>query len=166
MVRLLRIERSITWIAKALTANRDANPTPEGVLDVILPNVDIFGTQRVAEMQFATVLGFLGNVEAFHTTVPAGFYRRYFAMEYSNDDPVAQELRGGMILSTPAGFPFVALKADALIPQNQLVVLRNFTVPPLGRAAVSAIAINPAARLTLNLLWIEAPVGEYLRGIV
>ncbi len=166
MVRLLRIERSITWIAKALTANRDANPTPEGVIDVILPNVDIFGTQRVDQMQFATVLGALGNIEAFHTTVPAGFYRRYLTMEYSNDDPVAQDLRGGMIVSTPTGFPFAALKSDVAVPQNTRLVLRNFTVPPGGRAAATAVAVGIGARLTLTLLWIEAPVGEYLRGIV
>ncbi len=166
MVRLLRIERAITWIAKSLTANRDANPTPEGVIDLILPNVDIFGTQRVGEMQFATVFGPLGQLEVFHTEVPEGFYRRYLAMEYANNDPLAQDLRGGMIIATSTGFPFAALKSDIAVPQNERLVLRNFTVPPRGRAAATASGVAAGARITISVLWIEVPVGEYLRGIV
>ncbi len=169
MVRLLRIERAITWIAKSLTANRDANPTPEGVVDVILPNVDIFGTQRIPELQFAQIAGIPGGLEVSHTRVPDGFYRHYQTIEYFHDDPVVggRGLRGGVIVATPAGlFPFVALKADSGVVANEHQVLRNFTVGPASRAAARIDVIAPGARLDITLLWIEIPVGEYLTGIV
>lgn len=166
MVRLLRIERTITWIAKALTANRDANPTPEGVIDVILPNVDIFGTQRIAEVEFETVLGTLGDIEVVHLPlVRDGFYRHYLSMEYEHNAATPTLLTSGRVVSVAAGFPYAMMQSEGVIGATVPGVIRNFIVPPNGGAAARVTALGGGERITLNVLWIEVPVGEYLRGI-
>ncbi len=168
MVRLLRIERAITWIAKSLTGNRDANPTPEGFLDVILPNVDIFGTQRIAEVQFETVDGPLGAIEVFHALVPIGFYRHYLSMEYEHNAVVPTLLTSGRIVTNPVipFFPYAMMQSEGVVGATVPGVIRNFVVPPNARAAARVTALGGGERITLNLLWVEVPVGEYLRGFV
>ncbi len=168
MARLLRIERAITWIARTLTANRDSNPTPAGVIDQILPNVDIFGSQRIEELQFETLDGDLAGIEATHGPVPQGAVRQYLSMEYSTDDAGVgspRRLRPGRVVAVSTGFPFVSFADEQLAPAGEFFAVRNFTVGPGGFAAVTADAMSAGAVITLSLLWVETPVGEYLRSI-
>ncbi len=166
MARLLRIERAITWIAKTLTANRDSNPTPAGVIDQILPNVDIFGSQRIEEIQFETVDGALAGIEVTHGPVPQGSIRQYLSMEYRSDDLTAiRNLRPGRVVTVSTGFPFVGMRDEHPAPGGDFFAIRNFTVPPGGFAAVTADAMAAGARMSLSLLWVETPIGEYLRSI-
>lgn len=168
MARLLRIERAITWIARALTANRDSNPTPAGVIDQILPNVDIFGSSRIEEIQFETVDGALGGIEVTHGPVAQGRVRQYLSMEYSTDDAGVgspRRLRPGRVVAVSTGFPFVGFADEKVATAGEFFAVRNFTVPPGGFAAVTADAMSVGAVITLSLLWVETPVGEYLRSI-
>ena len=166
MARLLRIERAITWIARTLIANRDANPTPAGVIDQILPTIDTFGSQRAEEIQFETVQGALGGLEVFHDRVPDGSVRQYLSMEYDSDDsPTPRRIRPGRIVATAAGFPFAGMRDEHLAPRDEFFAIRNFTVGPGARAAVRANVMSGGARMTISVLWIETPLGEYVRSL-
>ncbi len=163
---LLRIERAITWISRALTANRDGNPVPAGFIDFILPNVDIFGSQRMEEVEFATVVGTLGSVEEFHTTVPADRIRHYLSMSYTHDDPVPRFLVPGRIIPTATGFPFASFRDQVSMEPNINNAVRNIVVGPLHRIALRANAMAAGSRMSLSVLWMEMPIGEYTRGVM
>ncbi len=165
MARLLRIQRAIRWMAKTLTANRDALPFPSGITDQINPVIDVFGSQRIEELQFETVLGTLAAIEVTHGPVPDDQVRHYLSMEYASSDAAGVDLRAGRVVPTSTGFPFAALADQVTAPANQTFAVRNFTVPPRGFAAVQATAMAAGARMTITLLWIDAPLGEYLRSI-
>ncbi len=153
--------RSLDWMATALRTFRE-RPLPASYETTAQPTFDLFGNAQIANMEFATVLGTLASLEAFHDVVPEGFYRVYQSMEYFHDDPIARDFRGGLIFHNPIipAFPFVALKADAAVPADTPLVLRNFTVQPGARASARVDAIAIGARITLNLLWAELRVGE------
>ncbi len=165
MARLLRIERAIRWMAKTLTANRDALPFPEGITNVINPTIEIFGSQRMGEVEIETVLGGSGVIEVAHTRVPAERIRYYLAMEFSMDDPTDRRLRPGRTFTVAAGFPFVGMEDERLAAAGEFFAVRNFTVPPLGRAAVQANALTGGTQMTVSFVWIEMPLGEYVHSI-
>lgn len=169
MARLLRIERAITWMARTLIANRDANPTPEGIINQILPNIDVFGSQRMGETQIATVDGALGGIEVAHTQVPDGRIRFYLSMEYSSDDAgigSPRLIRAGRVVPTGAGFPFAGFETQVIGTAGEFFAVRNFTVGPGAFAAVqSSNGMGAAARMTITVVWIETPLGEYLQSV-
>ncbi len=165
MARLLRIQRAIRWMAKTLTANRDALPFPAGITDQINPVIDVFGSQRIGEVQFEIVLGGVGNLEVTHGPIEAETVRQYLSMQYESDDAAGVNLVAGRVVPTGAGFPFAAMADEVTAPGNRIFAVRNFTVPPLGFAAVQADAMAAGAQMTLTLLWIDTPLGEYLRSI-
>lgn len=165
MARLLRIERAIRWIARALTANRDALPFPAGVTDTLNPVIDVFGSQRMSEVQVETVLGPVGGLEVFHPGPAEDFVRQYLSMEFSSDDATARRVRPGRIIPTSAGFPFAGMEDEVLATAGEFFAVRNFTVGPNQRAAARANAMGGAARMTITVVWIEVPLGEYLRSI-
>jgi len=165
MARLLRIQRAIRWMATTLTANRDALPFPAGITDQINPTISIFGSQRAAEMQLATVLGDLGGLEVFHTLVEQDTIRQYQSMEWSHNDAAAHSLRPGRIIATATGFPFAGFETEKNFGPLDFQGARDITVGPGQRLAVTADVMGAAARMTLTVLWIETPLGEYLRSI-
>jgi len=169
MARLLRIERAITWMARTLTANRDQNPTPEGIINQILPNIDVFGSQRMGEAQLVTVAGALGGIEVAHTQVPQDRIRFYLSMEYSSDDAgigSPRRIRAGRVIPTDAGFPFASFADEVLATAGEFFAVRNFTVGPGAFAVVqSSNGMGAAARMTITLVWIETPLGEYLQSV-
>ncbi len=162
---LLRIERAITWIARALTANRDGNPVPAGFIDFILPNVDIFGSQRMEEVQIATVIGVAESIEESHSPVPEGRIRFYLSMSYTHDDPTDRALIPGRIIPTATGFPFAGFRDQMVVPTNRTFAVRGVTVGPGSRIAVRSNAMGVGTRMSLTVAWIEMPLGEYTRGI-
>lgn len=163
MVVILRIERAFDWVPTALQANRDQNPIPEGFWSAVMPTVEIFGSQRAAEIQVATVAGTVGSVEEFHTLVPSGRVRHYLSMEYSHDDVVNHLLRPGRIIATGTGFPFAGIRDAVSVPAAQELAVRNFTVGPNHRAAIRAEAMAGAAAMSLTVTWVEVPLGETVR---
>ncbi len=165
MARLLRIERAIRWMAKVLVANRDALPIPAGMTDQVNPTIDVFGSQRAGEIQVETVLGPTGAIEAFHSRVPEDSVRYYLSMEFTCNDLTTRRVRAGRIFTTATGFPFAGMQDEVLAIAGTFFSVRNFTVPPLGRAALRANAMAGAARMTLTVVWIETPLGEYLRSV-
>lgn len=168
MARLLRIERAIRWMAKVLTANRDALPFPKGITDQINPVIDVFGSQRMGEVQVETVLGVLGAVEVFHDAVPDDTVRFYLSMEFSSDDAgigAPRRVRPGRIFATDGGFPFAAMEDEVLATAGQFFAVRNFSIGPRGRAACRADGMGVAARMTITVVWIETPLGEYVRSV-
>ncbi len=163
MVVILRIERSIDWLPKALQANRDQNPIPEGFWSAVMPTVEIFGTQQAQEMNIITTLGSVATIEVAHTAVPAGRVRQYLTMEYEHDDPVDRRLVGGRTYTTALGFPFVGMRDGVLVAAAETLAVRNFTVGPGERAAVQASGMGAGARMTVTFVWVEFPLGEWTR---
>ncbi len=163
---LLRIERAISWIARALTANRDGNPIPAGFIDFILPNIDVFGSQRMEELRTVIVTGAVGSIEEFHTTVPDGRIRNYLSMTYSHDDPIDRALIPGRIIPTATGFEFAGVRDQLELAANRNNAVRNVVIGPRQQIAVRANAMGGAARMSLVVAWIEMPVGEYTTGII
>jgi len=152
-------------MAKVLVANRDALPIPQGITDQVNPTIDIFGSQRAGEIQVADVLGVTGALEAFHTRVPEDSVRQYLSMEFFCDDPTDRRMRAGRIFTTSAGFPFAGMQDEVVAVAGEIHAVRNFTVPPLARAAVQVDGIAIGARLRLTVVWIETPLGEYVNSI-
>ncbi len=165
MARLLRIQRAIRWMATTLTANRDALPFPTGITDQINPVIDVFGSQRAGEMQFLTIVDTLGSIEVFHTQVDQGRVRQYVSMEWSHNDAATRSLRPGRIIPTDTGFPFAGFESEEAIGPLDFQGARDITVGPGQRIAVQANAMGVAASMTLTVLWIETPLGEYLRSV-
>ncbi len=165
MARLLRIQRAIRWMAKTLTANRDALPFPTGITDQINPVIDIFGSQRMGELRFEIVEGDLAAIEVTHGAVESDTIRQYLSMQYESDDAAGVNLTAGRVVPTSTGFPFAAMQDQVVAPANQIFAVRNFTVGPGGFAAVQATAMAVGARMTITVLWIDTPLGEYLRSI-
>ncbi len=165
MARLLRIQRAIRWMAKTLTANRDALPFPAGITDQINPTISIFGSQRIAEVQFEIVLGGLSNIEVTHGPVEAETVRQYLSMQYESDDAAGVNMVAGRVVPIATGFPFAAMSDEVTAPANRIFAVRNFTVGPGAFAAVQADAMAVGAQMTLTVLWIDTPLGEYLRSI-
>ncbi len=168
MARLLRIERAIRWMAKVLTANRDALPFPQGLTDQINPVIDVFGSQRMSEIQVASVSQLAPGLEVFHTAVAEDRVRQYLSMEFSTDDAGVgspRRIRPGRIFATDTGFPFAGMQDEVLAPAGEFFAVRNFTVGPGSRAAATINAITGGASQTITVAWIEVPLGEYLRSI-
>jgi len=163
MVEILRIFRSIEWIPKALQANRDENPIPEGYWSAVMPTVEIFGTQLASEINVITSLGTVAGIELAHTAVPDNRVRQYMTMEYSHDDPVDRRLVGGRTYLTALGFPFVGMRDGVEVASGETLAIRNFIVGPSGRAAVQASGMGAGARLTVTFVWVEFPLGEHTK---
>lgn len=164
MAKLLRIERAISWIARSLTANRDANPVPQGVIDQILPVVGIFGTQRLAEVNVATVQGGLGAIEVFHPGPDESNVRLYLSAQWSHDDAANRALIPGRIIPTSTGFPFAGFESEQIIGPLNFQAAREIWIGPLHRLAVQSDAMGAAARMILTVVWMEMPVGEVTRS--
>ncbi len=152
-------------MAKTLTANRDALPFPKGMTDQVNPTIDVFGSQRIGEVEVETVLGGSAQIEVFHTRVPDDRVRQYLSMEFSSDDPANVRVRPGRIFVTAGGFPFAGMQDEVVATAGVRFSVRNFTVPPRGRAACQASAMAIGAQMTITVVWIETPLGEYLRSI-
>ncbi len=168
MARLLRIQRAIKWMAKVLTANRDALPFPRGMTDQLNPTIDVFGSQRMGEVQVETVQGGLGALEVFHDRVGEDDIRFYLSMEFNSDDAGVgspRRVRPGRIFTTATGFPFAGMEDEVIATAGEFFAVRNFTVGPRMRAACRADGMGAGARMTMIVVWIETPLGEYLRSV-
>ncbi len=164
MVKEIRIERALDWLATSLVANRTENPIPEAYWSSILPTVEIFGTQRAAEM----LTGFgseLGAIEVSGNVCPPGRVRHFVSMEYGHDDGVNHLLTAGRIITDASGFPFIAFRDAVSVGAGESLAARNFTCGPGQFAAVRADAMGGAASLSIAVLFIEMPLGEYTTNV-
>ncbi len=171
MAKLLRIARSISWIARALTANRDPNPTLEGFSNALVPTVDIFGTERLGELKIETILGPLGGIEIVHQSGGIGSIvddattRHYLSAEVFHDDPVARLIRFGRIVPTSIGFPFAGFTDNVVKSAGFTIATRNVMFGPRQLMAATTNAMAAGSRMIMTVAWIEVPPGEYDVGI-
>lgn len=162
--------RSLEWVATALRAFRE-KPLPSTYSTEVQPTVDLFGSHRVAEIQFEEVLGLLGAVEALGPKVDAGKYRYVLSMAFMHDDGVRHIMQPLRVISVGGTFPQAPMEsppesfAGPSASGNVWYVARNFTVPPEGRAGAMIDAIGAAARMTLRSLFVELDVGETVSTI-
>ncbi len=170
MAKLLRITRAISWIAQALVANRDPNPTMAELTDVINPTVDVFGSDRLGEAFIETLVSPLGAIELVHSEVPgfpldASLTKHYLSVECFHDDGVNHLLRMGRIVPTATGFPFGGFIRNLSLAAGQTTASRNNILGPEQLMAVQAEAMGVAARLVMTIVWLQYPPGEYTTGV-
>jgi len=152
-------------MARTLTANRDALPFPAGITDQVNPTIDIFGSQRIAEAQIATVQGALAGLEVLHTVTPPDTVRLYLSMSYTHDDPIARNLVPGRVIPTAAGFPFASFRDQLSVPTSQNFAVRNILTGPNSFIGARSNAMAVGARMAITVVWIEMPLGEYVNSI-
>ncbi len=152
-------------MATTLTANRDALPFPVGITDQINPVIEIFGTQRMGEVRFETVLGALAGIEVVHSPVEPDEVRLYLSMSYTHDDPIARSLLPGRIIPTATGFPFAGFRDQETVPTNQNFAVRDIMLGPDHRIAARSNAMGIGARMAITVAWIEMPLGEYVTSV-
>jgi len=154
--------RPLEWIAVALKSFRE-KPLPSTYLTDAQPVFDLFGNARIEQVQFDQVDGPLGDIEVLTAPTPANKYRLYLSMAYKHDDPVSRLSFAERVVSVPApigGFPFAPLDDMETQVTDIWRVVRNATVPPLGRIGAQVDVIGLGARITLLSLFVEMDVGE------
>ena len=154
--------RPLEWIAVALRAFRE-KPLPSTYLTDAQPVFDLFGNARIEQVQVDQVLGSLGQIEVLSSQTPPNKYRLYLSMAYMHDDIVSHVSFAERVVSLPVpigGFPFLPLDdSETQVPLFWRVV-RNATVPPLGRIGAQVDAMGGGGRITLVGLFVEMDVGE------
>lgn len=158
--------RSFPWIQTAFEPVTFGSP--DAVAGTLFPVVEIFGTQRLADVQFQSVAGVLGALEVTHDPVPPERARFYYSMTYFHDDATDRFLRPIIVPhveGTPP-FPQVALRDSISIPNvasgGRTLNINGVWVPPRGRIGAIAGNIAVGSRVSINLVWIELPIGETL----
>jgi hypothetical protein len=162
--------RAFPWLQQALDP---AAPLlgPDVVISELIPTVDIFGTQRIAEQQATQALGGVGNLEVFHSAVPQNRVRLYSAVEASHDDPTDRWIRIGTIVAQiPSSFVFVGVTDAQLRPAatsplqgEGAIAARSVWVGPGSRVSARVNAIVAGAQLALRVAWVEFSLGESVR---
>lgn len=171
----------LDWYAKILGIGRGGFapfPIIDAVLSTVIPTIDAFGSEKIAEVASAEQLGTLGAVELFHSApLPIGpnapRMRIYLNTEFWHDDVLAHQLRlGRIVVSATGAFLFVALTPSVLVPgdtgsaggDNRLAA-RNITIGPQQNLAVRADAMGGGARLFMRHVFLEMQVGQYVRSL-
>ncbi len=154
--------RPLEWIAVTLRSFRE-KPLPSTYLTDAQPVFDLFGNARIENVQFEQVDGTLGDIEVLSSQTPANKYRLYLSMAYQHDDLAARLIFAERVVSVPApigGFPFAPLSDVESKTAGQWRVVRNASVPPLGRIGAQVDVLGGGARITLLSLFVELDVGE------
>ncbi len=171
MTKLLRIERAVTWISRAFTANRDPNPTLEGIVDLVIPTVDVFGSDRLGQVFLETIFGTLGSIEIVQlqgvlgSLVDTSLTRHYLSCEVFHDDPVTRLIRIGRIIPTASGFPFGGATANVALAAGFTTNARNLVLGPGQLIAAQSNAMGAGSRMVMTIVWMQYPPGEYLTGV-
>lgn len=162
--------RAFDWVATALESFRE-RPLPGSYGTNIEPVFDVFGTSRVGEMQFESIDGGVGNIEALLSQVPAGRFRQYVSLAFQHDDAasathVIQPVR---VIDFQGSFPFCPLADPArsgAAPDGQWFTIRGVTCPPGGRVgALITGTLSAGTQIFLRSQFVEFRVGETFGGV-
>jgi len=156
--------RAFDWISVALRSFRE-KPIPSTYTTEAVPTFDIFGNERIAEVQFEFLFSPLGAIELVGTVVPADRSRFYLSMAFLHSDTIAvsHSLQAIRVLNVGGVFPqlpFQDPSRNGAALANIFYTARNFTAPPESFAGVSADAMGAGARLFVTSAFIEYPIGE------
>jgi len=155
----VRFLRPFEWLAVALRSFRE-RPLPSTYETSVQPVFDLFGNQRIEQVQYEQVNGTLALIEVLSAKVPADKYRFYLSMAYSHDDPTSRLAFAERQVSDGGTFPFAPLDDLEIQLTNHWRVVRNVTVPPEGRIGAQVNSLAVGARITLRSLFVELDVGE------
>ncbi len=156
--------RPIEWMAIALRSFRE-RPLPASYSTEVTPTFDVFGNERIANVEFEEVLGVVGDIEVVSSLVAPTDYRYYLSFSFQHDDAVAgtRRLQAIRVVSDGGVFPAIAIaneERDGAAPDGVFFAVRNITIPPEGRIGARVEAIAAGARITLRSLFIDFPIGE------
>lgn len=152
--------RPFDWVATTLRSFRE-RPLPSTYITQASPGFDLFGTSRLPEYGVEVITGALGALEVFGARVATDKWRQYLSMSVSHDDVVALRMRLNRVVQDDTlGFPTLPFAVSLPFPAGTIFAARNASVPPNGRISGTVRVLNPAARLTLETLFIEYDIGE------
>ncbi len=166
------ILRPFRWLATVLQTFRE-RPLPGFYNPLINPTVDTFGTEILGQqIRFDSIQGTLAGLELLHTRVPADTVRQYLTLEWFHDDlaGVLRNLSLIRVLETAGGFPQLRITPTRFLDgdgggADQQREARQMVVGmPDQFVGVSTTALGGGARLTLRMMWVDMPVGEYMVG--
>ncbi len=167
------ILRGFRWMATSLETFR-SRPLPGQYLPLIQPTFDTFGTEIFGqEIGFESVQSGLGDLELLHTRIPRDRIRQYISLEWFHDDSIGAPRRLQLIrvLETAGGFPQIAIRPDRVMAGgsgNPALQEREGTQMVVGMpnqwVGVRAGDMGVGARMTLRVMWVDMPVGEYMIG--
>ncbi len=156
--------RAFDWISVAMRSFRE-KPIPSTYTTEAVPTFDLFGNERISEVQFEFLFGTLGGIELVGPVVPPDRSRFYLSMAFLHTDTIAvtHSLQAIRVLNVLGAFPQVPFQdpnRNGSALANFWYTARNFTAPPESFAGVSADAMGAAARLFVTSAFIEYPIGE------
>ncbi len=163
--------RPLEWIATALRAFRE-KPLPSTYATEVQPTVDLFGSHRMAELQYEEVLlAPLNDVEVLFSKVPADKVRFYLSMAFlHNSAPPGRVINavrvvsfGGAFPSAPFGNP--PMDSTDRAPAGYWFTERNFSVPPDGWAGARIDSLSLGTRIQLKGLFVDLDIGETVSTI-
>jgi hypothetical protein len=179
------INRSLSWIGQALNRIRNLQDTgpPSVVLDEIRPGLDVFGWERLEELQSFSTSGAAGadtvdppivagwdlNATTGGGMVQQGVIRIIYAAQIQHNDPANLRVwidradhRGN-----PLGITYVKMPMDTgiatAVPSAHPVALARPILLSAGdsiRGRSQGIAAGQA--LALRCSWIDVQAGEYM----
>lgn len=162
------INRAFSWLKKSLQIT-EKTVAPDALSAVVVPSMDVFGWERIAEAQSQNLNGGLGSGTLPASLVPPDTIRVVLAASIETTDPLALNLwfeqrvalGGGLDISLM--LPFFAgagtngirvglPRAPVLLAPSDTIVGRSLPVPAAG------------TRLILRWRFIDLPIGEYILG--
>lgn len=168
---VLPFKRSFPWMARAFDP---AYPSvgPKGLVDVIVPTLDVFGTERLADVQHEdiTYTSVGGVQEVASSKVPADRCRYIITAEWWHDNAGSNvATRPGIVVSakppSPA-FPFTALQDTSTKPGDTAAIgtnhwaIRRVWIPPNGFFAIQTNIPGAGPHIFLRFIYVEVPIGE------
>lgn len=166
------ILRPFRWLATVLQTFRE-RPLPGSYAPLITPTVDTFGTEIFGqEIESDSIQSALGGIELVHTRVPQGTIRQYISLEWFHDDLAGtlRRLQLIRVIERTGGFAQFAFHPDRVMDgdgggvDQERDAMQMVIGMPDEFLGVRATAMGGGARLTLRLIWIDMPVGEYMAG--
>jgi len=152
------------WVATALRTFRE-RPLPSTYTTESRPTFDLFGTSRLPEYTVEVIAGTLAAIEVTGSKTPVDRWRQYLSASVSHDDGTpgfAAFLTFNRVVQDPTlGFPLLPFEESRVaLSANQVLAVRNVSIPPDGRIGATIPSIAIGARLTLRTLFVEYSIGE------
>jgi len=152
------------WVATALRTFRE-RPLPSTYTTESRPTFDLFGTSRLPEYTVEVVAGGVGNIEVTGSRTPTDRWRQYLSASVSHDDGTpgfVAFLSFMRVVQDPLlGFPVLVFEESRIaLGLNDVLAVRNVSVPPDGRIGATIPSIGVGAQLFLRTLFVEYSIGE------
>ena len=164
-----KIKKAIVWIRKTLEIT-ERTTNPGTILGEIRPAIDILGWDRYSEIQ-SNVVALANTDRVSSSIVPIDFMLFYLAISGETNDAVNAFTHWLEIFHAASGNT-VAVTAPTTLPVSAATIIRVGGLPkpvlaPPGDSmrARTAPATAGGVTLTIRSLFIDLPLGEYMKSL-